>query len=384
MTTNTIRYLSLFAGVGGFDLGADAAGWQCVGQVEWDKHCQKVLRRHWPDTPKWGDVREFNGSNVTADVIVGGFPCQDVSVAGKRAGLETGTRSSLYTEILRIVKEMRNATRAAFPRWVILENVKGLLSIDNGQGFRAVLEDLADAGAHLLEWTMLDSQYIGVPQRRQRIFIAACFDPATADRCPDPLFPVRPRVRGDSSESNKTRARTSLPVATSVGTDGREVTQIPMSPAGDPTVAATLGGPGSEGGFRFDLDSCGAYVMLSEGQVFVKRSRAKSADDAESWDEGQTAPTLKVFDNTGNVRATILAVQPATVATSMTVRRLTPLECERLQAFPDDHTRWADDGSVIADSHRYRMCGNAITSSVARWVCEQINRAERQTDDDMG
>jgi len=200
-----VRYLSLFSGVGGFDLGADAAGWECVGQVEWDPWCQRVLNRHWPYVPKWGDVRQMDGAHAVADVIAGGFPCQDVSVAGKRAGMGEGTRSGLYAEIIRIIEEMRRATDNEFPRWVILENVVGLLSIDNGAGFRAVLRDLAEVGALVVEWAMLDSQHFGVPQRRQRIFVVACFDPRAAESCPDPLLPVGSGVRRDLDESGTAR-----------------------------------------------------------------------------------------------------------------------------------------------------------------------------------
>lgn len=182
---------SLFAGVGGFDLGLEAAGWQCGFQVEWDKNCQDVLARHWPDVPRWGDVAEVDGAAIPpVDLITFGSPCQDLSVAGKRAGLE-GSRSSLFYEAIRIIKEMRDATDNEFPKWGIWENVVGALSSNGGADFGAVLDSLADAGAVVIEWAVLDARWFGVPQRRRRVFVVAGFDPAI--RCPDPLLPVGPR-----------------------------------------------------------------------------------------------------------------------------------------------------------------------------------------------
>jgi len=185
-----LTFGSLFAGVGGFDLGMEAAGWECAWQVEWDDKCQQVLRYHWPTVPKYGDVSTVNGNELApVTCITFGSPCQDLSVAGKRAGLD-GNRSGLFFEAIRIIKEMRDATRSVYPRWAIWENVVGALSSNRGHDFAAVLDSLAEAGAVAIEWAVLDAQYFGVPQRRRRVFVIACFDPAAAERCPDPLLPV--------------------------------------------------------------------------------------------------------------------------------------------------------------------------------------------------
>ena len=107
---------SLFAGVGGFDLGMEQAGFTVLWQAEWDKHCQSVLRRHWPDCALYGDVTDVNGGEIPpVDVITFGSPCQDLSVAGKRAGLD-GDRSSMFFQAIRIIKEVRDATEGVFPR----------------------------------------------------------------------------------------------------------------------------------------------------------------------------------------------------------------------------------------------------------------------------
>lgn len=362
----SLRYLSLFAGVGGFDQGADNAGWECVGQVEWDKHCQRVLARHWPNVPRWGDVTDFLGSNVTADVVVGGFPCQDVSVAGNRAGITAGTRSGLYGQIIRIVKEMRNATAGVSPRWVVLENVAGLLSIDKGQGFARVLDDLADMGALVIEWGLADTQFFGPPQRRRRIFIIACLDPDLASRCPNPLLPLSPSLPRHLATRRTT------------GQD----------------VAGTLGGGSGSRGWAGDTDRMTFLpVAVSENQ----RGELRTANTMPALSNGGGKPgqgypavayPVAVRGRDGGSQAELGAANPAntlragasrsqTVLTpELVVRRLTPNECEALQGWPDNWTAYTTDGTEIADSHRYRMVGNGISAPVARWLAEQINRAE--------
>lgn len=166
-----MRFVSLFAGVGGFDLGLERAGMTCVGQVEIDKHARAVLEQHWPDVPKHDDVRTAKdwadeiGLTGTVELVCGGFPCQDLSVAGKRAGL-AGERSGLFHDALAFATHVKAKT-------IILENVAGLLSSNAGRDFGTVLVELANAGYSNIEWRLLDSQFFGVPQRRRRIFIIA-------------------------------------------------------------------------------------------------------------------------------------------------------------------------------------------------------------------
>jgi DNA (cytosine-5)-methyltransferase 1 len=197
-----MRFGELFAGVGGFSIGLEQAGWKCGWQVEWDPHCQQTLAHHWPDVPRWGDVSDVRGWELPpVDVITFGSPCQDLSVAGKRAGLEGG-RSGLFFEATRIIKEMRDATRGTFPRWAIWENVVGALSSRNGDDFEAVLQEMVGLGACLVEWAVLDAQFFGVPQRRRRVFVIACFDPATAERCGEQILAV-----GEGRRRNPTKGK---------------------------------------------------------------------------------------------------------------------------------------------------------------------------------
>lgn len=151
---------SLFAGIGGLDLGLERAGMTCKWQVEIDEFCQKILTKHWPNVPKYRDVRECGDNLERVDLICGGFPCQDVSVAGKRAGI-TGSRSGLWTEFARIIRLLR-------PRFVLVENVPGLLSA----GFGRVLGDLAESG-YDAEWDCIPAAAVGAPHLRYRVFIVA-------------------------------------------------------------------------------------------------------------------------------------------------------------------------------------------------------------------
>lgn len=191
MADQTLTFGSLFAGVGGIDLGLERTGrWECRFQVEWDSACQQTLAYWWPEVPRWSDVAETSGRDLPpVDLITFGSPCQDLSNAGKRAGLE-GSRSSMFFEAVRIIKEMRDVTNGTFPRFALWENVAGALTSNRGRDFGVVLDSLADIGAVALEWHLMDSQFFGVPQRRRRVFVLACFDPAVADRGGREILPV--------------------------------------------------------------------------------------------------------------------------------------------------------------------------------------------------
>lgn len=161
---------SLFSGVGGFDLGFELHGFTVSWQCEIDKHAREVLARHWPDVPCYEDVAAMRGDAVEpVDIITAGFPCQDMSVAGTRLGFN-GERSILFFEIVRIAREMHQATNGTFPRFLVLENVPGLLSSRNGSDIKAVMDTLESAG-YVVDCDIIDSQYYGVPQRRKRVFI---------------------------------------------------------------------------------------------------------------------------------------------------------------------------------------------------------------------
>nr|DAT56965.1 MAG TPA: Cytosine specific methyltransferase [Caudoviricetes sp.] len=294
-----LTYGSLFAGVGGFDLGFDAAGWECKFQVEWDKNCQEVLKTHWANVPKFGDVREVNGAGLTpVDLISFGSPCQDLSVAGKRSGLD-GDRSGLFFEGIRIIKEMRYATKGIYPKWAIWENVAGALTSNKGEDFGEVLNQMANIGALAIEWHILDAQWFGVPQRRRRVFVIACFDPATVGRCGEQILSVPEDSRGDIKKSRKKRKQTARTTETSVS---------------EPIWYGKTGySKYEQGGVSLSASDHKRPDMnfILEPYVKVVRSGARDSDGnlpAEVWRNEDVSPTLNVFDNTGESRSTVLIV----------------------------------------------------------------------------
>lgn len=304
--------VSLFAGVGGFDLAFERAGAKVVASVEIDKKCQDVLAKHFPQSKIFGDIQGVTGEQLIAagfvpgtGFIAGGFPCQDLSVAGKQEGLG-GARSGLFWEICRILDE----TKA---QGFVLENVGGLLSSNDGRDMRTVINALNERG-YGIAWRTLNSQYFGVAQRRKRVFIVG--------------------FRGEGGE----RAAEVLAIAESrrwfVGT-GRKAESKPA--VGSPKRTAD------------DLI-----------HTFSKARRAQSVDDYETWVERDFTNTLNAFDNATEVRATELVISQGRV------RRLMPIEMERLQGFPDNWT----DGQ--ADSNRYKQMGNAVTVPVAQWIIERM------------
>jgi DNA (cytosine-5)-methyltransferase 1 len=167
-----MTHLSLFSGIGGLDLAAEMAGFCTVGQVEIDDYCNRVLEHHWPGVPRWRDVRDVTAESFerrtgikpdTLAVLSGGFPCQPVSCAGKRKG--DADERWLWDEMLRVICEIR-------PRWIVAENVRGILSIDTGRTFGRILTDLAQNG-YRAGWLCYGAGDIGAPHRRERVFIVA-------------------------------------------------------------------------------------------------------------------------------------------------------------------------------------------------------------------
>ena len=378
-----MKVLSLFSGVGGFDLGLERAGMETVFQCEWDKHCRAILDRHWPTVPKWDDVSTLTGAHIlehapVIDVVAWGSPCQDLSVAGKRAGLQ-GERSGLFHQGVRIIKELRELTNGKYPRVSIWENVAGALSSSNGADFGQVLYEMDEAGACFSEWRLLDAQYFGVPQRRRRVFVVSVFDPGTAARCPNPLLPVGEGVRGDSEEgaaSGEAVAREIAGCLRSGGAGGvpssrgEHLVVSPFTPSSFAQYEAGVGTLRSNGG---DLGGG------SETLIAFSHTQGLSAQPSETaWPtlrkEGAghavaiVAPSLTASNDpsrspqSSEITQQVTAVHEAIMA----VRRLTPVECERLMGWPDNWT------SGQADTHRYKQCGNGVASPVATWIGQQL------------
>ena len=421
-----MKVLSLFSGVGGFDMGLENAGMETVFQCEWDKHANSILHKHWPDVPKWDDVSTLTGKHILAhapviDVVAWGSPCQDLSVAGKRAGLEGG-RSGLFHEGIRIIKELQEESNGQYPRISIWENVVGALNSNGGADFGIILNEMAEAGALVIEWAVLDAQYFGVPQRRRRIYVTAIFDPVLAERCPNPLLPVAESLPRHLAKSKPKRKSITSETSTSVGKDGawwdgRDIAEAltttsneqrmpdkqrfqaivqgftPSSFANYTEGVGTLRsnggdlGGGSETLLAFDTQFGSnanvtegiaptlkasqqspsvAYPIHPQATSFAGNSRINQDGRGNGLGIGEDGdPSTSVVGGTSPMVAQL--AEP-----TMAVRRLTPLECERLMGWPDDHTRYKADGTEQADSHRYRQCGNGVASPVAQWIAKHI------------
>lgn len=196
--TNTLTVGSLFAGIGGFDLGLTRAGFDIAWQVEIDPYCQRVLAQHWPHVQRYGDIRAIDWGTVEpVDLLCGGFPCQDISLAGKGAGL-TGERSGLWFEYAKAIEVLK-------PRYVLIENVSALRS----RGLDQVLGSLAALG-YDAEWHCIPACAVGAPHRRDRVWIIAY---AQSDRIQRGTFQQRGAIVGDDgdtqfvADANRTRSQ---------------------------------------------------------------------------------------------------------------------------------------------------------------------------------
>lgn len=320
---------SLFAGIGGFDLAAERAGMTVAWQSEIDKQASKVLAHHWPDTPNYGDIHDMVpglDDIATVDVLTGGFPCQDYSVAGTRGGL-AGDRGALWWEYHRLITALR-------PTWVIGENVPGLLSSRDGADFETIVGSLLELG-YGVAWAVLDAQYFGVAQRRRRVFIVG-----HSGNEPRPeVLALGEGLYGHPEPSREARE----------------------------DVAGTLA-PGSQAGGQrsTDLDGQGAWVLQPKG------TGGPSGDEINHlvFAQNQRNELRDLGDLAGAVAAEPGMKQQTYLATAATpsVRRLTPLECERLQGFPDG---WTDIPSN-KNTNRYRQLGNAVCVPVVEWILRNI------------
>jgi len=367
-----MRVGSLFSGVGGFDLGFERAGMKCAWTVEYDKQARSVLRKHWPEVSHYEDVHDVKGECNTVggrgrgkpvhgepnkavhasgadtihrpvDLICGGFPCQDYSVAGKRGGL-AGDRGALWWQMHRIIAECR-------PEWVVGENVPGLLSSNGGRDFLTIIASLVELG-YGVTWATLDSQYFGVAQRRRRLFIVG----HSGGIARPEILALGEGLRGHPAPSREAREE----VAGSLG-----------------------GGAAGERGWRNDLDTSGAFPL--QPVAFTSESVHQDGTHQDGTHhplrvEGRAA----IAFNGNNTTKTGFELTPtmgthgtAYVGVSgPTPRRLTPVECERLQGFPDGWTAKGitneDNHKALADGPRYRMMGNAVTVNVAEWIGRRL------------
>ena len=264
---------SLFAGAGGFDLGFEAAGWTPSWQVEIDPAAQAVLRHWWPEVDLYEDITDLDGAELTpVDVIVGGFPCQDLSIAGRRAGMTAGeTRSGLFYEMSRLVEEMRNATNGSAPQWVCWENVTGLLNLGNTLG--SIYAEWDRLGAVVQEHRTIDTgRGFGIPQRRRRVFAVVGF--ATGADTLGEILADTEGVRRNPPPSEETRPHTSAGAHDGPGGRSGEAGEHLIPPAVNTVTASWENGSGNT-----QVDN-GAIVPTYTGTLAPGRGQRLTADEA--------------------------------------------------------------------------------------------------------
>lgn len=365
-----MKYLSVCSGIEAASVAWQPLGWEPVAFSEVEQFPSAVLSCRWPGVPNLGDMTQINGRKLrgTVELLVGGTPCQGFSVAGKRKGL-ADERSGLALNFVRLVEEIK-------PLWVVWENVPGAFSTASGRDFGTFLRALDGIG-YRFAWRVLDAQFFGVPQRRRRIFLVGNFGNW---RGPAAVLFESGCLRRDTAESKKKRADITQALARSLGTGGPDdnraqggfyvpqIVEQAMSckwakgtsgPAGDEhhnMIAGHLNCRPYAAGLSHTLDGANGQTILSQYGSIAGSLTSEGYDSSPCADRGQTM---------------ILDAR---------VRRLTPLECERLQGFPDHYTRIAWRGKSAEncpDAPRYKALGNSMAVPVMRWIGERIMEAQK-------
>ena len=364
---------SLFDGLGGWQIAACRAGIKPVWSSEVEKFPIALTKFRFPYTEQLGDVTKIKGNEIEpVDIITSGSPCQDLSVAGDRAGL-SGTRSNLFFEAVRIVREMREKTNGIYPRYFVWENVPGAFSSNKGMDFKSVLEEITETsipvpGHHkwaksgmvrsricTVVWRTLDAQYWGVPQRRRRIFLVA--DYTDGGGTEEILF--KPEVLSRDTKQGRTEREGTRPIP-----DGHTAKPISMcldmSHACDVVrvnedVCPTLQHRMGTGGNNIPLTIDKPMFCVGNGQL----AQLHKQDTVGALNCMHDQQIVAICQRDGKA-----------IAVDYRLRRLTPLECERLQGLPDNWT--LIDDKTCSDSARYKAIGNGMAQPCADFVIERI------------
>ena len=418
-----INQLDLFSGIGGFHLGFERAGYKVNSYFsEIDKHAVAVYKQQFKNSKYVGSVTNVRGEQLPKiDVITFGSPCQDFSLAGKRKGME-GQRSSLVLEAIRLIGECR-------PRVFVWENVKGTFSSNNGEDFAAILKEFANIGGYRLEWQLLNTSWF-LPQNRERIYLVGYS--TTPGRGWKGVFPIRevttkdfelsrhhakanciPARYGNDTRGSYVGERKQYAQEIKVGTwrthkdgqgfrevkggvaptlvararqdgSGQPVIKAPTIPAQEVKVkSATKQG--------YEIATEGDSINLTHPDSETRRGRVgkqKAQTLETSCNQGviQINPSLesggkqpyqqnRVYSDEGIIPALCAHKSDLNIENNYRIRRLTPIECERLQGFPDNHTAFGNyDGEVkpMSNTQRYKQCGNAVTVDVVAAVAERL------------
>ncbi len=311
-----MKFFDLFAGIGGFRVGLEAWDHECIGSCEIDKYARQIYAKNFGHEPEYKDARDIDTKTLPSfDILCAGFPCQSFSIVGNRLGFED-KRGNLFFEITRIAREKQ-------PSYLLLENVKGLLSHEQGNTFKIMLQTLDELG-YDVEWQLLDSKYF-VPQSRERLYIIG-------------------HLRGRSR-------REILPIGSVNPRNDKSRKKLYAKDECSSTLTATYWK--GYGGGR-------PMIKESKPTKMIYRSHPNSNMQERIQDRDSTW-TLTTSSN------------EFAIVDGDKVRKLTPKECERLQGFPDDWTKG------ISDTQRYHCLGNAVTTKVVEYIAGHITWME--TDD---
>ena len=385
-----IRYLSLFSGIEAFSCAVkDMPEYEPVAFAEIEPFPCAVLAHHYPDVPNLGDVTKIDGRKYRGlvDLIVGGSPCQGFSVAGYRKGLDD-PRSSLAFAYVRLVDEVR-------PKWLLWENVPGCFSTNGGQDVRSFFAALADVG-YSMSWTVLDSQHFGVAQRRRRVFALGHL--GTDWERPAKVLLKPESMCGDPPPRRKKGQDGASGIEGCTGVGGEPIVQNETFA----TLCASGAGcdrPSAQGS---QLDYLVRDVMFAQNQrnevrlmdvagalaaepgmkqtsyvmqcwpMGVQNAQRQNGEAAGGTGIGEeNGPTFTMRADGQHPLSVAIFASPQHV-----VRRITPVEAERLQGFPDGWTDVEFKGKPAPDTARYKALGNSMTVNVMRWIAKRILMVE--------
>lgn len=388
-----MKFLDLFAGIGGFRLGLESAGHECVGFCEIDKFARKSYKAiHNTE----GEVELHDITTVTddtirgighVDIICGGFPCQAFSIAGKRRGFED-TRGTLFFEIARFASILK-------PRYLFLENVKGLLNHDKGNTFEVILETLDELG-YDAEWQVFNSKNFGVPQNRERVFIIGHLRGQSGRE----IFPFRGKDSKSNVESKiKVCGSTQSKESTSLGhrdivyrvdglmgcltaTDYKGPKQIYLPTLPNEVgikVVGELKPNFNQSGNVYDPSGIAPTIRTMQGgnlepKIAIKEATKKGYAEAEVGDSVNLShpgsKTRRGRVGKGVANTLLTGESQGVVGSDFRIRKLTPRECWRLQGFPD----WAFDKAqeVNSNSQLYKQAGNSVTVNVIEAIAKEL------------
>ena len=373
----TINYLSVCSGIEAASIAWHPLGFKPMAFSEIEAFPSTLLANYYPDVPNLGDMEKHHEWRLSdIDVLVGGTPCQSFSVAGLRAGM-ADPRGNLALVYLAIADQFR-------PRWLVWENVPGVLSSNGGRDFGAFLGGLVELG-YGFAYRVLDAQYFGVPQRRRRVFVvgylgdwrraaAVLFERKSLRRNPPPSCEAREdsscaladSFRGEGVANTLTKRMHKG--VNSLLDEGQTLIADPISANEGRTYT-------HEGKNNFRLHNVIAAPLAAGGNPNSNAPVRRKEDDVNivaCFDETQiTHPENRPTADPGSAGLAKDARQP-TIAYRLGVRRLTPRECERLQGFPDDYTLISYRGKPASDSVRYKALGNSMAVPVMRWIGERI------------